>query len=265
MVLACHRAQAPPPSVEATPVTETSEPDAPLDPTSASSARAGKPGFDLVAQEHEALDIAAPIIEFPRAGDALTLDQAKRAPLRVRGAASVSGARIGLVLDDFRIRYLDAAESVVLSDLVPADRDLEAGAHCLVAVVALEGGGMARDASGRVISATATFSVEAPGELAASRLVYLEPQGTFNGSAAAERARLEFLEPNPGEGAKVQVTIAGPKGAGSWEVHSRVAYAIGPLDNGDYDVTLRVLDSSGAETHRAGRTITVNLDAPFLE
>jgi hypothetical protein len=205
----------------------------------------------------------------PREREALPVAAGGRSAVRVTASwpeGRPEGARLGIVLDDDRIRYFESdAVSVELEELLSSDRDLHPGAHRLAAVLLDVDGDIARGPGGAPLVAATRFTVgdEAmPGP--ALEFVYIEPQGTFNGPGAAAAARLAFvLLGAPPVGSELQATLDGEGGGvTTGSVEAVRSYAVPEVPNGDYRVTLRLVGQGGTLLAQAGRTITINLDAP---
>jgi hypothetical protein len=97
----------------------------------------------------------------------------------------------------------------------------------------------------------------------------VRPRGTVNGEQAAERILLDFLplgvELGKGK-SSVVVRVRGDEAAGSTVLDSWHPIHLLDLPSGDFRVELELIGADGRplpEPHaRAGRTITVNRDAP---
>jgi hypothetical protein len=171
--------------------------------------------------------------------------------------------KLALVLNSYRVRYLTGGSSLGLGDLVPADRSLEPGPYRLLVVLVDEQGLLLKPTrSGPPPFSAVRFTVGAPPVSTtpeAPEIVYVEPQGTYNGEAAADAARLDFYLLGGASGS-VEVRLNGrpPRSGGSlgdWR-----AFALSGLDNGDHTVELALPDTSGAAARSVRRTITVNRD-----
>lgn len=211
----------------------------------------------------------------PRDGQALDSAQADAVPIRLRDAGFLGakpGRRIGVVLDDFRVRYLARLPGgLTLGDLVPADRELEEGSHEVVAVLVSESGELLGGQVGAEPVATVQFWVGARPDTAPAparpRLVYVEPQGTYNGEAAARSARLDYLVLGAEPDLEVSVVRASTQaGAPTALTVVRSPQRIRGLASGDYRFELSLVGHPGTPTgptaSAIGRVVTVNLDAP---
>lgn len=99
--------------------------------------------------------------------------------------------------------------------------------------------------------------------------MFVEPQGTYNGAAAAAAARLDFylldasLSP---AGAYLEAKLRREGRETVTRIDRWTAYAINGLVSGDYDVELALFERGRPEPMaRAARTITVNLEANAAE
>lgn len=218
-------------------------------------------------------------IKFPFAEQHIA--PAKAARYRVRLQVKhwpLSGKKGGieLVLDRYRPRRLDTLDDPVrLGELVPADQELSAGEHVLVAIAVRADGVTVKPRPGSSLQPFAAvhfwvgprkkpaIDIEAPA------LVYSEPRGTENGVQAAENTFLDFYllgaELGPGKDS-VAATLSGPGVHRKLVIRDWHARRIGGLPSGDYRFQLVLRGPDGkpiaGSRARAGRTITINRDAP---
>jgi hypothetical protein len=188
--------------------------------------------------------------------------------------AGAAGRRIAIFLDDFRVRYRKQGDpAVTLGDLVPDNVDLSYGEHLIAAVPVHSNGELVKPNGDRAPHALARFWVgerRAPlAPLDAPFLFYAEPQGTYNGAAAANSARIDFYVVNSklAENAlSLEATVSGAGGTHTQRLVEWRPYLLSGLTSGDHTVTLRLVDPQGKPLARPRTTatavITVNLDAP---
>jgi hypothetical protein len=279
LVFACaaERVPAPTPPVRA----EVAAVDAGLDAaTEAAPARAlNEIRFELAPQAIAKQPSPHVEIQFPFAEQSIRLDKARRYKLRLKvenWPLTEGGRGVDLVLDDFapkRIRSLDPP--IELGQLVPEDSELGAGEHTLVAMAVRENGELVRPPApgSRAPFALVHFWVGERGSArispSAPRIVYVRPRGTVNGELAAERILLDFLpigvELGKGK-TSVVVRVRGEHAAGTTVLEAWQPMHLLDVPSGDYRVELELIGADGRplpERHaRAGRTITVNRDAP---
>jgi hypothetical protein len=221
-------------------------------------------------------------IQFPFAEQSIRIDKARKYKLRLKvenWPLAEGGRGVDLVLDDFgpkRIKSLDPP--IELGQLVPEDAELRAGEHTLVAMAVRENGELVRPAEPTSLApfALVHFWIGERGSSrispSAPRLVYVRPRGTVNGEAAAERILLDFLpigvELGRGK-SSVVVRVRGADAEGTTVLDTwQPVYLLG-VPSGDYRVELELVGPDGRPLEerfaRAGRTITVNRDAPVSE
>jgi hypothetical protein len=212
-------------------------------------------------------------IVVPRDGQSLSAAQAATTRLRLRAkgfALEPAGRRIAVVLDDYRVRYVASLPtSIALGDLVPADRDLGSGSHELVAMLVSESGELMGSQEGAEPVATARFWVgpEEPTsfEPVRPRLVYVEPQGTYNGESRVASARLDYIVLGGDPTLSVRATRRSTAGTRSESSVIQSPQQIIGLASGDYRFELTLVDTTGAApksgASSVARVVTVNLDA----
>lgn len=182
------------------------------------------------------------------------------------------GPHVHLILDDRPYMAIwDPKEPIKLSSLLDAGETLSEGEHRLVAFAS-----RANHESVKMKDAIAVvrFWVGKKGKSewkpkSDPMLVYSRPKGTYNGSAA-DNVLVDWYVVNAkiGETHKVRATVHGP---GIEETGRMVTVtewrplALDYLRNGDYTITLELLDPEGnvapGAWNRTSRTITVNRDA----
>jgi hypothetical protein len=211
---------------------------------------------------------ASPSITSPAQSVVLDRAAAPVTPVKVSAGGWLTGhgdRRLAVVLDSYRVRYASVGSSLELGDLVPADRALEPGPHrLLVALVDEQGLLVKRTENGLPPFASVRFGVETPPgpDAEPPEIVYVEPQGTYNGEGAADAVRLDFylLGVMPGAShPRIEVRLNGlPPESGSILSDWR-AFAFSRLESGDHTVELALSDASSA-SRAVRRTITVNRD-----
>jgi hypothetical protein len=218
-------------------------------------------------------------IKFPFAEQSIPVGKAKKYKVRLKvehWPVGDGGRGVDLVLDDFRpkrVKTLDPPPE--LGSLVPEDSELSSGEHVLVAMAVRENGELVRPAKPSSLApfalvhfwigerTTARISPSAP------RLVYVQPRGTVNGEAAAERILLDFLPIGVeiGNGKSTVVArVRGQNASGTAILDAWHPMHLLDVPSGDYRVELELVGPEGqplAEpAARTSRTITVNRDAP---
>jgi len=218
-------------------------------------------------------------IKFPFAEQHVPLTKAARYRVRLQvqhWPMSGDEGGIELVLDGFRPRLIETLERPVrLGELVPADRELSAGEHVLVAIAVRGDGVTVKPGNGSSLEpyGAVHFWVGPRGtpsiDMKAPRLVYSEPRGTYNGAHAADDVLLDFYVLGAGLGAgkgSIAATISGRGVERRIVMKDWHARRIRGLPSGDYriELVLRGADDKplSGPAARAERAITVNRDAP---
>lgn len=220
-------------------------------------------------------------IEFPILGKSLPLANVATYKVRLKATGWPPGAKAVLMLDDYPPRSIDdPAKPVDLGELVPANRELEAGLHRLFAATQLADGTTVKRRDGESLAPLAyvpfwlgrSVDEQAPElmrEANGPQIVMLSPRGTFNGEAAADNVLVDFhvLGASLGPGAfqvRAEVIVDNETYRAVWNDSS--VRRIEALPSGDCTVRLSLIGMNGAEvTERhasATRVITVNRDAP---
>lgn len=183
--------------------------------------------------------------------------------------------RIAVVLDDYRVRYVGrASKSYRIRDLVTAGTDLPRGEHRLTAIAVGVRGTLLKPTMGKV-PPYASIRFWAGGRTGppqtTAQLIYVEPQGTYNGPIAAAEARLDYYvtgaDAAPIDSTKavypVEVTIKWPGGSFQQRLSQWKAWRLSNLVSGDYEVELRF--GAQSATRAVKEAFSVNLDAPVRE
>lgn len=213
------------------------------------------------------VDIVSPV-----ADGEVALEAAPTTPveLTARDWTLEGGRGLQVGLDDFRPRVVQAdGQQLTLRDLVPADRPIPPGEHVLWAVAVLPGGeavkAPASTTSGPGPAVLRRFWVGPKGapriDLAAPRVFYSQPRGTYNGEAAADAVLLDVYLFNVDANAPLSLVATvedrfgrqSRRALGAWQ-----AYGLGSAPSGDYDVTVELDRGSDGKVQRVTRTITVN-------
>jgi hypothetical protein len=220
----------------------------------------------------------APSIRFiePAAEQVYPLDYLDAATIRISVTAWAleQGRALDISLDAFsaqRIERLDPPPRLV--DLIPPDRDLQAGEHVLFAAPVLKNGQSIRAPTGQSFALVRFWIGDArPAriDLEAPMLFLLQPRGTYNGATAASNVLLDFYLINAllrADRHRVRARLEGPAGTSEWILSEPKAYRLGALESGDYRVKLDLLDPAGKTLDgsfaHAARAIVVNRDAPL--
>lgn len=279
-------APAPPPVAESGP-SRAPQPPAPSAPAG-SEGRAGVAvtprlpiAFEPVQQPQ--LGGAPPGLEikFPILGKSLPLAQARTYKVRLKATHWPEGAKAVLMLDDYPPRsFDDPAKPIDLGELVPANRELEAGLHRLFAATQLADGTTVRHDGSNSLApiayvpfwlgqATDEQASELMQEASGPQVVMLSPRGTFNGAAAADNVLVDFHVLGATLGAdgvqvRAEVVVEHETYGAVW--HDTRIQRIKELPSGDHTIRLSLIDAGGkVSTGRhasAMRVITVNRDAP---
>jgi hypothetical protein len=101
-----------------------------------------------------------------------------------------------------------------------------------------------------------------------AQLIYVEPQGTYNGPTAVAEARLDYYvtgaDAAPIDSTSavypVEVTIRWPGGTFQQRLSQWKAWRLSNLTSGDYEVELRF--GAQSATRAVKEAFSVNLDAP---
>jgi hypothetical protein len=163
-----------------------------------------------------------------------------------------------------------------LGQLVPEDAKLGPGEHTLVAMAVRENGELVRPQGPTSLApfALVHFWIGERGSSrlspSAPRLVYASPRGTINGAAEADRILIDFLpigvELGPGK-TTVVVRVTGETVSGATVLDAWRPLFMLDVPSGDYHVELQLIGADGRPLPdpraSAGRTITVNRDAPM--
>jgi hypothetical protein len=155
-------------------------------------------------------------------------------------------------------------QRLTLGDLVLEDDAIAPGAHVVSAALVRASDGVPVSVGDRGAPAAdrVHFVVgdgPAPAAVHEATLLLIEPHGTYNGDAAADRMVLSFVP--FGEGATslcVRATIAGPSVKSSYALGHARAIRLDQLASGDYEIVAELSGGAGAR-----RSIVVNRDAPM--
>lgn len=267
----------PVPALPAAPAGPPPQPDAgaPVAPVDAGP-EAAAPTAPAVALEPVAVsaDGAAPHVEilFPFAEQRIFIPKAAgyHVRLRVEGVKlAAEGAGVEASLDGERPRRVLDVNATTLADLMPEGRAPSPGAHWLFVAAVDEHGSLVRGNGGsRAPYAALRFWVgnrPSPPPRVEPQVVLFSPEGTYNGAAAADAVRVDFLALPERLGAekgsaRVRVTGVGVN------VESRVTswqpLHVTHLPSGDFDVEVELLNAEGAPVSATGaharRTVTLN-------
>lgn len=167
------------------------------------------------------------------------------------GVPHGSAASTFVALDDHAPRW--ATRPLPLVRLVNEDVELTPGVHRLVL--------FGKDRL-TISFEVAYFWLEAePAGDPAPGCLLVDPAGTYNGDAQADRITLRALPLTP-RVETVEYTWSGPGSSGRVQKDVRVPLRVLEVPSGDFHVVARCLGPGGVEIERVERTITVNRDAP---
>jgi hypothetical protein len=216
-------------------------------------------------------------ISAPKSGEALAVDKASDFQIKLDvkdWATQHGGNHVHLILDNNPYKPIyDTASPVRMADLNNGAA-LTEGEHVLVAFPSRPNHESVKPDKGKVPLAVLPFFVGKKGKGAFNAktplFIYSRPKGAYNGPLHSERVLIDFylhgLTLGDGQ-SSIRVSVDGPDASGLKDLTMKTwkPFLLENLRNGEYTLTLEVLDKAGHPVagawNKTARKITVNRDA----
>lgn len=283
---ACAEAPPPPPPpppamAAAAPTTPVAAPSAAQPEPAASSAPAPAPLPPIKFEQGIASETPSPMpavaIKAPKSSELIPTDKSADYSIKldVKDWPTEHGGRhVHLILDNGPYKPIyDTTAPVRMADLNNG-APLAEGEHLLVAFPSRPNHESVKPDKGKSPLAITSFFVGKKAKSTfnpkAPMLIYSRPKGAYNGPMHTERVLIDFYTHSValGEGqASINVSLAGPDAEGlkGLVIKEWKPFLLENLRNGDYTITLELVDKAGQPIagawNKATRKISVNRDA----